>query len=79
MQLWHLHRLVRNYGCITSNQTPSNGNCNITDEYTYIAFENRTCDNMISAITDAVMTINGAIVIMFLAMATMHTAVVLKL
>ena len=72
MQLWHLYRLVGNHGCITSNQAPSNVNHNITDDYTYIAFDNHMCDN-ISTIIDVVMAINGATAIMLLAMVTTHT------
>ena len=56
----------------------SNGNHNITDDYTYNAFDSHTCDNMISLITDAVMAINDTTAIMFLVMATMPTAVVVK-
>ena len=37
------------------------------------------CDNMILAITDAVVAINGATAIMLLAMATMNTVVVLEM
>ena len=44
---------------VNDDQTPSNGYRKITDDYTYvyIAFHNHMCDNMISAITDAVMAI----------------------
>ena len=59
-------------------QTPRNDNCNITDDYIYFAFGNRTCDNMISAITDVVMAINSATAIMFLAIATTFIVLVLK-
>ena len=58
---------------VNHDQTPSNGNHNITDDYTHIAFDNHMCDNTISAIADAVMAINGATAIMFLTMATTHT------
>ena len=64
---------------VNHDQTPSNGNRNITDDYTYIAFDNHMYDNTISGITDAVMVINGATAIMLLAMATMHTVVVLEM
>ena len=62
---------------VNHDQTPSNGNRNITDTLHLTI----TCViiNTISAIAHAVMAINGAAAIMLLAMATMHTIVVLEM
>ena len=64
---------------VNHERKPSNGNCNIIDDYTYIAFDNHMCDNTILAIADAVMAINGATAIILLAMATTHTVVALEM
>ena len=64
---------------VNHDQTPSNGNRNITDDYTYIAFDHHMCDNTILAIADAVMAINGATAIILLAMAITHTVLVLEI
>ena len=67
---------------VNHDQTPSNGNRSIIDGLyilIIIAFDNHMCDNTILAIADVVRAINGATAIMLLAMATMHTVVVLEM